>query len=97
MVSDEEYEEILFKIESQIGKPARHVVKVLLDAEDVLSLEQIEQELEEVAMEFESKNIRQVLYELSDRGYARSRRLQNRDTGWISYLWNLFPDKILAS
>lgn len=94
-MSDQEREQILEKIEQELGKEGRYVVEVLYDAENVISVEDIEKELEDVEMVFETKDIRQILYELSDRGYARSRRHRDNETGWITFLWDLFPKKIL--
>lgn len=96
-MSDEERSQILSKIEQELGLEGRYVVEVLYDAEDVIAVEQIEQELESNEMTFDAKDIRQVLYQLSDRGYARSRRHRDDETGWITFLWDLFPQKILSS
>jgi len=91
----EERNRVLAKILDEMGKEARQVVSVLYDADEVISVEEIEEELENVDTILETKNIRQILYQLNDRGYARSRRIRDDDTGWITFLWNLFPDKIL--
>ena len=93
----DEREQVLDKIESELGKDSRLIVQILYDADDVLNLEEIEEALETEPMEFDAKTVRQILYALNDRGYARSRRHRDNETGWITFSWNLFPDKILDS
>ncbi len=90
----DDHDQILYKIAGEMGQTARSIVKIMLEAENQLSLEAIEEKL---AKDIDSKDIRQILYELNDRGYARSRRLRDNETGWITFLWNIFPDKILNS
>jgi transcription initiation factor IIE alpha subunit len=95
-MSDER--DILLRIvERRIDADARKVTEVLLDAENRLTVEQIENKLGELGHPLDQKSIRQALYAMNDHGFARSRRTRDSETGWINFYWNLFPDKILNS
>ena len=92
MSTEDHHDQILHKIHGEMGSSAKSVVQILLEADQPLSLEHIEERL---VADLDSKDIRQILYELNDRGYARSSRIRDNETGWINFLWSLFPDKIL--
>ncbi|MHA2504045.1 MAG: hypothetical protein ACXAE3_14390 [Candidatus Kariarchaeaceae archaeon] len=86
-----EHQQVLDKITHEMGNIAADVVRILLSSEDPITIEHMEEKLSQVDI----KDIRLVLYRLTDKGYARSSRLRDNETGWINFLWTLFPDRIL--
>ena len=91
----DERETVLQKIEGDFGTIGREIVAILYDTNKSITLEEIEEALVNDNNELDPKEIRQILYQLQDNGYARSRSYRNDETGWISFLWVLFPEKIL--
>jgi len=41
-------------------------------------------------------SVRHTLYTLYERRLAEYRRLKNAETGWLTYLWHLNPEKIMG-
>jgi len=95
-MADAKRARVLDKIQMELGIEGRQIAQILYDSEKLLTVEEIDEKLSEIEeKEVDIKEIRQILYTFSDNGYARSRRYRDSETGWISFLWNLFPDKIL--
>lgn len=93
--SEQQIQMILNIIEREIDLDAREITKILLESDRLLTVEEIEQKLKEDKGPIDLKHIRQALYAMNDLGYARSRRIRDKETGWIKFLWDLFPEKIL--
>lgn len=94
-INDEQKEEILYRIRGEFDELTAQIVELMLDTDELLNVEEMEERLSEQGKNIDKKEIRQSLYGLNDSGYARSRRIRDTETGWIHFMWNLFPDKIL--
>ena len=95
IISDEDAIKIYNTIERQISKNAADIVDIMISSKTSINVDQILEAMDKKGYKIEAKDIRQVLYDLNERGYARSMRLRNPETGWINFLWEVKPRGIL--
>lgn len=85
-----------------LKEPAIHAYIMRLVGEDGIELirkfppgeEYSDEDLAEMT-EIGLNSVRHTLYTLYERRLAEYRRLKNAETGWLTYLWHLNPQKVM--